>query len=141
MALLADFYVSRESRADGYDSNPDAYSYRASHKNLTPLEVSTLWAIVSGREWTLELMDEFQNVLMKDDGERLIHRFPPTLVTELAGLQKGSIGAFAESWAKTDELTMLRSSSADLEPIIEDLARLARHGVEFDSGLYLWNCV
>lgn len=141
MALLADFYVSRESRADGYDSNPGAFGYRASYKNITEIELSTLWSIISGHEWTPDLMDQFQNVLTMNEGSRAIFRFPPKLVTDLAGVQKESIGVFAESWAKTDELTMHRSSTADLEPIIEDLARLARHAVEFDSGLYLWNCV
>jgi hypothetical protein len=142
MGVLADFFVARESRAEGYDSNPDGFTHRASYKNITPLELSTLWAAISGSESTPGLADEFRNVLTKDGGERLIYRFPSKLVTQLADLKSESIGPIAATWATTDdELKMFCQSSADLEPLVADLARLARHAAELQSDLYLWICV
>ena len=52
MGLLADLYISTDNEAPLYDATqslPD--SDRIESKSFTTLELSTLWAILQGREY------------------------------------------------------------------------------------------
>ena len=51
MSVLSDIYISRNSEAVKYDTTPDSFAERAQYKGMTPLELSTLWAIMRGAEW------------------------------------------------------------------------------------------
>ncbi|PXA16845.1 hypothetical protein DD876_13270, partial [Staphylococcus pseudintermedius] len=59
MSLLAEIYVSTDVEAVTYDTTPEGFPERAEHKGFTPLELSTLWAIMRGMEWDGDMMDEF----------------------------------------------------------------------------------
>ena len=86
MANLADIYISRDDEAVRYDTAPDQFAERAQYKNFTPLELSTLWAIMRDTEWDVSSMDEFPCLLQEDDGERLIHGFPAAMLSDLSKL-------------------------------------------------------
>ena len=139
MSVLADLYVSTDTDAPSYDTTqslPD--SDRAQGKSLTPLELSTLWAILQGREWDVSMMNDFQCILNEDEGERLIHRIPATVVSQLTQCDPEGLKRAASRWAQTDELAC---DPSDIEPLLETLIRLAHRAQETGKNLYLlWNC-
>src|SRR4051794_637740 len=104
MSLLAEIYLSKDEDAANYDKAPDQFIDRAQYKNLTPLELSTLWAIMQSREWEPDMMGRFPCLLQLDGGARLIHKVPVAMVSELAALSPDKIGAITSAWAATDEL-------------------------------------
>jgi hypothetical protein len=139
MGLLADFYVSTDDDAVSYDDSPSLPdSDRAQHTGITHLELSTLWAILQEREWDVTTMDEFRCLLERDGGERLIHRFPAALVAQLATSDAGTLRLAAAAWAQTEELSC---DPSDIQPVVDDLMRLARRAQETGKSLFVWNCV
>ena len=139
MGVLADIYISADKEAAAYDGNPNwPESDRLQYKRITTLELSTLWAIMRHVEWEASLTNEFACLLEKDGGERLIHRLPAAMVTELAKLAPEQVGTVAPTWAATEEMQWPAESARDA---IEEMTRLARRAVESGRSLYLWNCV
>lgn len=138
MGVLADIYVSRDDEAIRYDSAPDEFTERAQYKNFTPLELSTLWAIMRDIEWDVASMDEFPCLLQQDGGERLIHRLPATMIADLSRLAPDQIAVVTPKWAATEELGW---PLGEARPIVEDLVRLARLASNSGRSVYLWNCV
>lgn len=138
MSLVADIYVSRDDEAARYDTNPTEFADRAEFSSFTSLELSTLWAILRQTEWTVEMMSAFSSVLVVDDGERLIERFPAELVSALADLPADRLVSVTKQWAETEEINC---SPEDIQPVVQGLTRLA--GIARGSGqnLYIWNSV
>jgi hypothetical protein len=138
MSVLADIYISRDDEAIRYDTTPDQFADRARYKGFTPLELSILWSIMRGIEWDVAMMDDFPFLLQIDGGERLIHRLPSAMVTELADLSRDRVASITSAWAATEELSC---SPEDIRPVVEDLVRLARRATETSRSVHLWNCV
>ena len=103
MGILADIYVSRDDEAVQYDATPDAFPDRLQYKSISSLELSTLWALMSGIKWEVNLMKEFACLLVKDEGERVIHKVPPAMLRDLAALTPQQVEVLAAKWAATDE--------------------------------------
>ena len=72
MSVLSDIYISREDEAVKYDTAPATFAERAQFTGMTPLEYSTLWAIMRGIAWQASSMRDFPCLLQKDGGERLV---------------------------------------------------------------------
>jgi hypothetical protein len=138
MSTLADIYISRNDDAVKYDTAPEQFADRAQYKGFTPCEVSILWSIMRGVEWDVAMMDEFPCLLEIDGGERLIHRFPAAMVSELAALSPVQIASVTSAWAATEELSC---SPEDIRPVIDDLVRLSQRAGQTGQSVHLWNCV
>jgi len=139
MGLLADFFLCRDDDdAIRYDEKPTSFAERLELRGLTELELSTLWAIMRGAEWDVSMLDDFPPVLVRDGGERTIHRLPDAFVANLTKLSPTDTPAVASKWAATDELAC---EADDLVPIIEGLRTFALKASETQKHVYLWNCV
>jgi hypothetical protein len=139
VSVLAHLYVSTADKAPEYDESQEApESERAELTGFTYIEFSTLWAIMEGKPWEDAHMDSFESIMEKDNGERMIFRFPDAFVALAAGLDDPAIEAAAEEWAETDEL---ECDPEDVQPVIEELRRVARVAKDSKRGLYVWNCV
>jgi hypothetical protein len=138
MSVLADIYISRDDDAVKYDTAPDQFADRAQYKGFTPLELSLLWSIMRGVEGDVATMDEFSCLLQIDGGERLVHRLPAAMVSELAALPPDRVASVTAAWAATEELSC---SPEDIRPVVDDLVRLSRRAVETSQSVHLWNCV
>jgi hypothetical protein len=111
MGLLADLHLSQDGQAARYDAAPAEFPDRLESKGLTTLELSTVWALMRGVEWSAESMDtDFPIVMTRDEGEVMISRLPDAMARELA-------------------------------PFLEDMIRLARNATETGRSIYLWNSV
>jgi hypothetical protein len=141
MSLLSDIYISSDEEAVKYDPAPATFAERAQYKGVSPLELSTLWAIMQGIKWDVASMDEFKCLFVIEGGERLVHSFPPTMLTALCQLTPDQIREISGKWAETDELACAGADIRDIQPVVEDMARLARLAAPSGRGLYLWNCV
>jgi hypothetical protein len=97
-----------------------------------------LWAITQKKEWDDGMMDAFAEVLIVDGGQRLIYQVPTAAVERFAGLSKTEIDAAAAAWSQTEELAC---DPEDVRPVIQQLARLSKRGLETNRNLYLWICV
>ena len=139
MGVLADFYVSTEAEAPLYDERQELPETDvASYNMVTPLELSMLWAILQGREWQVEMLNEFQCLLQRDGGERLIHRFPDAMVGLLAVTTDDVVAQVAPRWAAIEELCWPPAAAL---PVLRDLRRLAERARETGRSLYVWNCM
>src|SRR5437667_8137551 len=104
MSIRADIYVSHDDEAVRYDSTPDQFVDRVKYKGFTLLELSILWSLMRGTEWDEASLDDFQCLLERDGGERLIHRIPAEMVGELARLSPDQIAVLSPKWAGIEEL-------------------------------------
>src|SRR5215472_959066 len=105
MGILADIYIARDDEAVAYDSNPNLPAPdRIEMKRITPLELSTLWAIMRGVPWEVSIMQEFECLFQRDEGERVIHRLPPAMSAGLLGLAPSRLKEVASQWADTEEM-------------------------------------
>ncbi len=138
MSLLADFFLSSDIDAVKYDTAPSEFQDRVQHKGLTPLELSTLWCIMRGIEWDVDSMDAFVCLLEVDGGERLIHRVPSEMVSDLTSQTPEQLTRITQEWAASEELDC---KPFEIRPVVDDLVRLARLAGETGRSLYLWNCV
>ncbi len=138
MGLLSDIYISQDADASAYDVSPENFPLRVEYKGITPLELTTLWAIIRGIPWDVAMMDELPCILQEEGGERLIHRFPNGFVTNLADLTPEQLGEISSKWAATDEL---QCEAEDVRDVIENLMKMARQTLARGEALFLWNCV
>ncbi len=138
MSILSDIYISRDTEAVKYDTTPDIFTERAQFNGMTPLELSMLWAIMRGSDWDVAMLKDFACLLQIEDGERLIHSFPAAMVTVLGQLTSDQIRDVSAKWAATEELAC---SPSDIQPVVEEMTRLARSATASGRGLYVWNCV
>lgn len=134
MATLADIYIAPTDEADRYDGASSKFE-RIEAKRLTPLELSTLWAILSVEEWDMPHLNAFESILDRSDDGYSIYRFPTAFVESLALLDETKVDDVSRQWAETDELAC---DPDDIRPLVEDLVRLARQAHADNSGLYLW---
>jgi hypothetical protein len=139
MSVLANIYVASEANAADYDADPTRFQANsASWKRFTILELSMLWALLQGREWDVDLMDPFTNLLMRDGGARMIARLPDEFLYGVMAADDKRVTEVARQWAATEELNC---EPDEVRPFIEDLKRLADVAVSSGQGVYLWNCV
>lgn len=132
MSLLAELYLAKDEDAVRYNTTPGAFADRAEHTSFTTLEISTLWAIMRGIEWDVDLLDEFPCLLEVDGGERLIHRVPAEMVAELTVMSTEEIGRVTAEWAATEELDC---RPEDVRPIVDNMIRLSRLAMESGRSL------
>ncbi len=105
MGVLTDFYLADPATAKDYNDDQTCLEIdRAQYKGITPLELSTLAAIIRNKQWDVSMMREFPNILVVDGGERLIYEISGTAVQLFAGLSEMQISEAAAAWSKTDEL-------------------------------------
>jgi hypothetical protein len=138
MSILADIYLSRDDKAAGYDTAHQQFPDRVQYRRFTMWELSILWSIMRGVEPDDALLDHFECLLEKDGGERMIHRLPQEMVTELAGLTPERIAKISPQWAAIEELAWLPE---DAQAVVQDLARLSGQAIQSGRSVYIWNCV
>jgi hypothetical protein len=139
MGILTDVYIASPQEAVKYDAEPQAFrDVTLSAKGIMDLELSTLWAIYRGEPWDVKFLKEFEHLLSRDGGERLVIALPESLVGYLAQSDGPKIATVAQAWAKTEEVARY----AEYVPkYLEDLVALAKRALSSGKRLYLWVCV
>ena len=139
MSVLADLFLASKDSAAAYDETQRcAEDDRVQSNRITPLELSMLLAILERSAWSVDMMDQFEQILIVDGGERLIHQVSPRLVERLATLSPEGVSEVARSWSATDEIAC---APEEIEPLIRDLVSLAARARATSRQMFLWNCV
>jgi hypothetical protein len=84
------------------------------------------------------MMERFENVLTKDDGERIITRLPDEFINDVLDADDSRINQAVNDWAESDELSC---EPQEVRTFVDDLKRLAEVARSSGRSLYLWNCV
>jgi hypothetical protein len=134
MSMPAIFFVASESVAQGVHLNhtlpPEDV---AELSGVDTLKMSTLWAIIDGKPWDVELMDEFQEIYTTDS--EWLYRIPDDLTKKLAVLDDSRIEQVASAWAKTDEMLCKPAEAVELFNII---AEIAKRSIQTSRSFYLY---
>jgi hypothetical protein len=139
MSVLADFYLAAKDAAAAYDEMQQcAEDDRVQSNRITPFELSMLMAILERKAWHVDLMDQFEQILIVDGGERLIHQVAPALVERLACLSTEGVSDAAVAWSAKEAIAC---APDEIQPLVEDLARLAVRAQATGRQMFLWNCV
>jgi hypothetical protein len=143
MGILADLFVASADDAARYESllgDRDAHLKKfspAEYKGLTPVEFSTLWAIINSEPWDVDT-HMLEEVAYGGGNESWLCRFPEPFVTVLASLETTETDGIAEAWSRTEELELSGFQASHTKPIVDDLVRLAKAAKSTEIGLYLW---
>jgi len=138
MGLLSDFFISTETDASLYDGGPFVEEDRAQYKQITSLELSMLYAILQDCEWNVDMMDEFECIRQREDGEEGIWHIPSTMIEKLVSCSDEHLWKVAQVWANTEELQW---DASDAKMVLDDLIKLAQKVKQVKKNLYLWNCL
>ena len=151
MANYTDLFIATKeevARAPLNQHAPSKYFPTVQAKRITPLELATLEAIVTGHKDAYELVDARldaidQNVVRKWENTTIFH-LPDTLVQALSRLTSNEIVHAAWAWEDTNEL---RASNDEPERIawitryLQEICQLARRAQAEDKQMYLWTAV
>ena len=139
MGILTDVYIATSKDAANYDADPQSFrDVTLSAKGITDLELSTLWALFRGEAWNVESLKQFEHVLVRDGGERMVIGLPDALVTYLAESNEQNLSTVGTQWAATEE--MVRYSQY-VQDYLRRLAVLSKRARSENKSLYLWVCV
>jgi hypothetical protein len=96
------------------------------------------FALLTRREWDVDMMERFENVLTKDDGERMITRLPDEFINDVLDADDSRINPAVNDWAESEEWSC---EPQEVRTFVDDLKRLAEVARSSGRSLYLWNCV
>src|SRR6266536_3111202 len=140
MGIIADLFVASPEAAADYAASQlrgrpaHLKKYQpAEYKGLTPLEFSSLWALIATEEWNSK-KHMLAKVSYGDGNESWLFSFPDPFVRLLANLDDKQIDHYSVEWAKTEELS--GSAPAGLRPIIVDLRRISRLALASGQPMY-----
>lgn len=135
MGVIADFIIATEPEALEYSRSqkgiPSLDLLEA--KGITVVELTTLLAILEGKEWQDELLDLFPTVSDSGDVTRVAER----LMSRLTDFDY-DLEAVSADWASTEEM---HCEPEEARTLIEQLAQLAVRAKSAGKPIYLWNCV
>jgi hypothetical protein len=117
--------VSQSPREDG-----------ANYVGITPLELSTLWAIIEGAEWDVKMMRLFPIVTAVSVGDQIVHEIPASIAERLAAMSQDDIARIAQLWTTTVEMSLRGDETSQ---IVAELARLSARALTTQRGFFLAN--
>lgn len=141
MSVLTDAFIAFEADLSSLhpgDGGPSALFPTLSGKEIDPLKLATLEAIVNGQA-PYTYVDSIGDPLY-DWGEQWVYPFPQPLVAALAQLQPGDAFRIAAEWAETDEWRLVGLSSegiASLARLVGDLGTLAQEAQRENKSMYM----
>jgi hypothetical protein len=140
MGILSDFFIAGGEGVPEYDGGKGfAPEDVCTGKGLTPLQAAQLLGVLRGEGTVLVLIDEFK-MLTPPEGESFTMSVPQDMVEGLAKLDDAGVSGIAAGFAEATAAE-LGWSASDCEPVIAELAALARRAIAQSKRLYLWNCL
>src|SRR5436190_18024500 len=107
MGMSSHFYLANpKGTTHPVDASQCPPEDGVNYAGITPLELSTLWAIIERAEWDVKMMRLFSIVATTNVGDRIIHQIPAPFVERFARLSAEEIAQFAEAWSTTVEMSL-----------------------------------
>ncbi len=136
MGVIADFIIATESEASEYSRSQSGIpsSDLLEAKGITCVELSTLMALLDGKEWQDDLLDLFPPVGGESSG---LTRVGDQLLGRLTDFDY-DLDQVSADWAATEEMQW---EAEEARSVIDGLAQLAVRAKSVGKPVYLWNCV
>ena len=126
--MLSHFYLADDFGAADYTvAQLCSAADRADFDGITPLELSTLWAIIERADWEVKMMRLFPIAMALNVGERIVHEVPAPIIERVATLSLEEIARVAQEWAGTLEMA---PRAGQVSVIVVELVRLATRARE-----------
>lgn len=132
MSILADVFIATRKDALNYDAQSPGYQ-RLELPGLTDIELSTLWALVQGKEFDF---DKHELGTLDADTDALIFSFPKRFIADLANLSEDKIAAVAAQWAESEEMQW---PIVQAQKVLTELVKLAKVAQAESKGMFLWS--
>lgn len=100
------------------------------------LKLSTLWAIIAGKEWDVSSMAEFKT--LKSTDSEWTHRLPDELTQKIATIHGMELERVAKEWSATEEMGC---SPAEAKELLMESSGAARRAIQTQQGLFLYTCL
>ena len=135
--MSSHFYLADPGTAADYALAPQRSAQdSATFSGITPLELSTLWAVVERVDWDVKMMRLFPIVVAFNVGERIVHEIPSAIIQRFATLSMEEMARAAQGWAATLEMT---SRGDEVSSIVVEIVRLATRSRATNRRLFLAN--
>jgi hypothetical protein len=136
MGIIADFIIANELEALEYSRTQSGIpsSNMIEAKGITIVELSTLMALLDGKDWHQDLLDVFP--LIRDESS-VLSKIGEPLLSRLTDFDY-DIDQVAADWAATEEMQW---EVDEAQSLIDELAQLAVKAKSVGKSVYLWNCV
>lgn len=138
MGILSDFFIADGSIVPDYQGGEAVdRSDKYQLKGITPLQAAQLLAVLRGQEYVVGMVREFK-LVSPEEAEEWTMSVPQDMVHALAQIQGDQTAEIAAQFARATS-EELEWSPNDFEPIVRELAALARRAMETGKSMYLWN--
>ena len=136
MGVIADFIIATEPEALEYSRSRTGIptSDLLGAKGITCVQLSTLLAILNGKQWQEDLLDLFPLVGGEASG---LTRVGDLLLDRLTDFDY-DLDKVATDWAATEEMQW---EAEEARGLIDDLAQFAVRAKILKKPVFLWNCV
>ncbi len=135
MGVIADFIIASEPEALEYSRSQTGIpaSDLLEAKGITCVELSTLLALLDGKEWQEGLLDLFPPVGGEPSG---LTRVADQLLGRLTDFDY-DLDQVAADWAATEEMQW---EAEEARTLVDELAQHAMRARSAGKPVYLWNC-
>lgn len=130
------FLAGRANSSAQIDPSQSPREDGANYLGVTPLGLSTLWAIMERAEWDVKMMRLFPIVTAVSVGDQIVHEIPPDIVQRLAGMNPAEITRVAHAWTATVEMSLRGDETG---AIVTELSRMAACALATQRGFFLAN--
>lgn len=140
MGVLTDIVIAddREAASVVAAAVPSRQWQGMDAKGIDQVKLSTLWALLADREFSVESVEEFATLAEESEDGPWVFRVPRPLLDLLAQLDTEQAHAKARAWAATEEFTLDRWKGEDVERILDELRALAREAAAQNKSLLMW---
>ena len=137
MSMPTIFFTAAEAAAAQLDLNHDLPPEDV-HEcgGVDVLKLSTLWAIIDGRDWDPAIIRAFGQI--KSTNSEWTYSIPADLTQKIASVEGVELERVTKAWSATDEMAC---SPGDAMALLSDIARVARRALETQRQLFLYTCL
>jgi hypothetical protein len=141
MSFFTDFLIAtkREAKKVANTMNPTKTWPGFSYKNLTCLDLATLYGLMTGvtdADSVVEMEDEFEYLNSSDDESLELRLFPETFTKALAAVGSDEAARLAKGW-HADEGGVSDWKMTEVRELLNKLCELARRAVKAHKPIML----
>jgi len=107
-------------------------------KGLDPVSFSILLCILTGREWKVSVVDEFELVNEQSEDGPWTYQVPQQLIDKVVQLESEDLKQVAEAWMVAAELNRSGWKKSDVDAVLPEIVSLAKRSKAEGKQLYLW---
>jgi hypothetical protein len=140
VGVECEFVARSESEANAIcQSRTAAEDYDGfAYKNITPVELAQLQALISGRPFA-SVFSDYKHLASASDQGPWVYRVPDEFALVLARMNDNDILTAAAKWLETEELQLMEWDEDAAVETLRGIREVARRVVPGKTSLLLWN--